>query len=165
MKTAPRIILVAVLLAAGVWGWTLLNPSPEHVIRVKLRDLAKDVSFQPGENLLVSAMSAQSLGQFFSTNVEMNLNIPGIDNNVLAGRDQIVQTALAARARLTQLKLDFPDVNVTVAPDKNSAVADLTVRAKINGDREGTAEEMKFTFQNIDGQWLITRIESVQVLG
>jgi hypothetical protein len=62
------------------------------------------------------------------------------------------------------LKVKFPDINVTVAPDKQSAVADLTVEANISGERDPMVQEMKFTLQKIDGKWLITRVETVRTI-
>jgi hypothetical protein len=53
---------------------------------------------------------------------------------------------------------------VTVAPDKQSAVADLTVQANISGEPDPIVQEMKFTLRKIDGRWLITRVETVRTL-
>jgi hypothetical protein len=60
--------------------------------------------------------------------------------------------------------VEFPDVNVTVAPDKQSATADLTVKAQAGGDRDSIWQEMKFTLQKTGGKWLITRVETVRTL-
>jgi hypothetical protein len=51
-----------------------------------------------------------------------------------------------------------------VGPDKQSAVADLTVEAKVSGERDPIVWEMKFTLRKTDGQWLITRVETVRTL-
>ena len=70
-----------------------------------------------------------------------------------------------ARERaLSGLKVTFPDINITVAADKQSAMADLTVEANIAGERDSIVQEMKFTFQNTEGGWLIARIETVRTL-
>ena len=48
----------------------------------------------------------------------------------IMGRDEITQAALAARSTVSSLSVKFLDVDVTVAPDKQSATADLTVEAR-----------------------------------
>ena len=69
-----------------------------------------------------------------------------------------------ARSRAGGLRVKFPDINITVAPDKQSAVVDLTVEANISGEHNSIVREMKFTLQKTDGQWLITRVETVRTL-
>ena len=63
---------------------------------------------------------------------------------------------------LGSLKVEFPDVSVTVAPDKLSAVADVAVKVQAAGEKDFHVQEMKFTFQKIGGDWLITRVETVR---
>ena len=79
-------------------------------------------------------------------------------------REEITQAALIGRSRAGGLQVKFPDINITVAPDKQSAVADLTVEANISGEHDSMVQEMKFTLQKTDGQWLITRVETVRTL-
>ena len=85
----------------------------------------------------------------------------------LAWRDVKVrykQAALGARSTLSGLKVTLPDISVTVAPDKQSAVADLTVVANVAGEQDAIVQEMKFTFRKTDDGWLITRVETVRTL-
>jgi ketosteroid isomerase-like protein len=164
MKIAIQIVLVAAVVAAGIWLWTFLHPSPQQVIRSRLNEMARDASFDTHQGMLAAFASARTVGDFFSTNVEVTLNLPGNQDWTLNGRDEVVQKIMAAHAMVSELKLDFPDLNVTVAPDQNTATADLTIRAQVDEDKDSTAEEMKLTFEKINGQWLITHIETVQVL-
>ena len=164
MKIAVQFMLITALAVAGVLLWPVFFPSPQRMIRQRLDEFARDASFNSSQSALAGYVSAQSAGEFFSTNVEVTLNLPGNPDFTMTGRDQIVQSIIQARAAVSELKVDFPDLNVTVAPDQKSATADLTFRAQIDGVRNSVAEEMKLTLQKIDGQWLITHIESVQVL-
>ena len=164
MKTVFRLILLAVLVALGVWLWFVLFPSPEKVIRQRLTELANRASFSSGESDLARLAAAQKLAGYFSTNVEVDINVPGRVQHTLMGRDEIKQAAFGARSTLSGLKVTFPDINITVAPGKQSAVADLTVVANIAGERDSIVQEMKFTFQQTDGEWLITRVETVRTL-
>ncbi|MGA3283436.1 MAG: hypothetical protein ABSD57_03115 [Verrucomicrobiota bacterium] len=164
MKTVFRFILVAALVALGVWLWFVLFPSPEKIIRQRLTELARTASFTSGESDLARLAAAQNLAGFFATNVEVNIDVPGRVQHRLLGRDEIKEAALGAHSTLRGLKVQFPDINITVAPDKHSAVADLTVEANVAGEHDSIVQEMKFTFQQTDDGWLITRIETVRTL-
>jgi hypothetical protein len=162
MKIALRFILFTALVALGVWLWFILFPSPEKVIRKRLTELARTASSSSNESDLARLAAARSVAGFFSTNVEVNIDVPGRVRHNLIGRDEITQAALVARSGTGSLKVKFPDINVTVAPDKQSAVADLTVEAHVSGEPDPIVQEMKFTLQKIDGRWLITRVETVR---
>jgi hypothetical protein len=164
MKTVFRLVLFAALLALGAWLWFVLFPDPERVIRQRLTELARTASFSSNEGNLARLAGAQNLAGFFATNVEINIDVPGRIQHRLLGRDEIQQAALGARSALSGLKVQFPDIKITVAPDKQSAVADLTVEANIAGERDSVVQEMKFTFQQTEGDWLITRVETVRTL-
>ena len=164
MKIIFRIVLAAALIALGVWLWFVLFPSPEKVIHKRLVKLARTVSFSPDEGNLVRLAGAQSLAGFFSSNIVVNINVPGRVQHSIIGRQEVTQAALGARSAVSGLDVKFPDINVTVAPDKQSAEADLTVEAKVAGEHDPIVQEMKFTLQKIDGEWLVTRIETVRTL-
>ena len=164
MKLVLRGILIAGLLALGVWLWFVLFPSPETIVRKRLAALARIVSFAPGQGNLAKLAAADRLAGCFATNVEINIDVPGRLQHNFVGRDDIQQAALAARESLTSLKVAFPDVNVTVAPDRQSAVADVTVVANAAGQSDSFVQQMKFTFQKTEDGWLISRVESVRTL-
>ncbi|MGA9449769.1 MAG: hypothetical protein WBW41_00330 [Verrucomicrobiia bacterium] len=164
MKIVFRLILLAALIALGVWLWFVLFPSPEKIIRQRLTELARTASFSSGEGNLARLAAAEDIAGYFATNVEVDINVPGRVQHTLVGRAEIQQAALGARERLSGLKVTFPDINITVAADKQSATADLTVEANIAGERDSIVQEMKFTFQNTEDGWLIARIETVRTL-
>jgi len=162
MKMTLRFLMLAALVALGLWVWTLLFPAPEKVIRQRLTQLARTVSFSSDESQVMRLAGARNLAGFFSTNIEVNIDIPGHTHHNFMGREEITQAALASRSGTGSLTVRFPDIRVTVAPDRQSAVADLTVEANIPGEPDPIVQEMKFTLQNIDGEWLITRVETVR---
>lgn len=164
MKLAVRLVLLAVAVTAGFWLWTILFPSPEKIIRQRLARVAADVSFGPGQNALIAANRVEQLAGLFSTNVEVTLDVPGHSSHVLASRADILQAVAAAHQQLRELKVEFLDVAVAVAADKQSATAELTARAQIAGDKNFIVQELKFTFQKTGGEWLITRVETVRTL-
>ena len=76
MKIVFRILLFAALAALGIWLWTVLFPSPEKVIRKRLMELARTVSSSSNESDLTRLAAARSVAGFFSTNVELNVELP-----------------------------------------------------------------------------------------
>jgi hypothetical protein len=164
MKIVSRLIVLVVLAALGVWLWTILFPSPEHIVRKRLAKLAQDVSFTQNENDLIKIADAQNVAGFFSSNVEVNITIPGHEEATMAGREQIQEAAMASRQQATALNVKFPDINVTVAPDKTSATADVTLDATVSGEHDAIIQELNITFQKMDGDWLISKVETVQAV-
>lgn len=157
-------LLAAALLALAFWLGSVLFPGPEKIIRKRLAALAADASFAGNEGPMVRAAKIARLLGLFSLDAEITFDAPGRGVHTLRGREDIRQAALAAQSTLSSLKLEFLDVNVTLAPDKQSAVTDLTARGRVGGDPNAFVQEMKFTFQKIDGKWLIVRVETVKTL-
>jgi len=164
MKIIIRIVLLAALAALGIWLWTVLFPRPEKVIRRRLTELSRTVSSSANESDLTRLGAARRVAGFFAATVELNVDIPELGQHNSLDREELTQLALLARSRAGGLRVKFPDINITVAPDKQSAVADLTVEANITGEHDSVVREMKFTLRKTDGQWLITRIETVRTL-
>jgi len=164
MKIVSRLIVLVMLAALGVWLWTILFPSPEHIVRKRLAKLAQDVSFTQNENDLIKIADAQNVAGFFSDNVEVNITIPGHEEATMAGKEQIREAALASRQQATALTVKFPDVNVTVSPDKTSATADVTLNATVSGEQDAIIQELNIKFQKINSDWLISKVETVQAV-
>jgi len=164
MKIVFRMVVLAALAALGVWLWLVVFPDPEKAIRKRLNELAATVSYSPSQGNLARIAAVQRLAGYFGTNVEVNIDVPGRVQHTLVGREEITQTALGARAVVSSLRVKFPDINVTVAPDKQSAVADVTLDATIAGEADQLVQELKFTMQKIDGRWLITRVDTIRTL-
>jgi outer membrane protein assembly factor BamA len=164
MKNVFKLILLAAIFALGVWFYFFLFPSPEKIIRRQLTKLARDVSFSKDEGNLVRIAHAENVGDFFSTNVEVDINVPGYEQTTLDTRAEITQAALASRQAINSLAVKFPDINPTVAPDKQSATADVTVEINASNEHDTVFQELKITFEKSEGKWLIKKIETVRTL-
>jgi len=165
MKSVWRMILLAGLATFGIWlcVYTFF-PNPKKVIHQRLIKLARTASFSSDQSNLAKLAAVEDIAGYFATNVEVDINVPGRVQHTLVGRAEIRQAALGARERLNGMRVQFPDVNITVAADKQSAVADLTVEVRIAGEQDSIVQEMKFTFQKTEDGWLITRVETVRTL-
>jgi hypothetical protein len=163
MKKKFRLMLLAVVVVAGVWFWIVLFPGPEKAIRHRLAEIARLASFNSNESPLAALGGAQKLAGFCSPALQVKLTAPANVEHTFESREEIAQSDLAARAAFGgALKVEFVDVVVTLAPDKQSAVADLTARMQSGGSNELNAQEIKFTLKKADGQWLVLRVETIR---
>jgi ketosteroid isomerase-like protein len=158
-----RAILVAALIALGIWSWGVFFPSPEKVIRKRLVELAKTASFSSKEGLVAKAWNANRLADFFTEDVEVTVELPG-DQHTLSGRAELLQAAAGTRSRFSSLSVEFPDIKVTVAPDRTSAVVNLTARGKIPGERDYYLQELRMRMVKVKRDWLINQVETVKTL-
>ncbi len=157
-------VLVAVLGGAGYWVWVTFFPNAETAVRKRLNALAEAGSFPSNESPLAKLASAQGLGNFFTTDAEILVNVPGRSQQTLSGREEVVQAALAAHSTLAGLTVNFYDIVVTVAPDKQSATANLTAKVRMPGEKDFNLQELKLELKKIEGQWLIHKVETVKTL-
>ena len=62
------------------------------------------------------------LADYFTEDVEVTVEIPG-SQHTLSGRAELMQAAAGARSMVSSLTIEFPDIKVTLAPDRTSAIA------------------------------------------
>jgi len=141
-----------------VWYWR------SRVIRKQLTELAKAASIGPREGELARVMNSQKLAGFFTPDVEITVDIPGHSLQTISGRDEVMQIAMRAHSTMSNVKVQFVDVSVSVAPDKESATAHLTAKANVPGDDVPQVQELKAQFQKVGRDWLINRVETVKTL-
>lgn len=159
-----RLVLSVAVGAFGFWAWGALHPSPAHVIRKELAELARTASIPPNESQLAKLARAQKLASFFTTDTQITLETLGRYDQSITGRDEVQEKALAARAMLGGLKVQILDVSVSVQPNGQEAVAHFTGRADVPGESTPQVEELKAGFKKVGGDWLIDRVENVRTL-
>jgi hypothetical protein len=159
-----RIVLLVILAAAGIWVWGILFPNPERQIRKRLAEVAQAASFSGKEAPAAQAYNSQLLTTFCTDDVEVMVDFPGRSHYTVHGRDELLTGAMAARGFANGLSVEFLDINITVAPDHQTAVADLTAKGKVPGEREILAQELKMKLKKIGRNWFIQKIETVKSL-
>jgi hypothetical protein len=165
MKKLVKLLILAVVLAGvGWWVWTTFFPSPETAIRKELNQLARAASFSPSETPLAKLANAQKLGSFFTTDVTVTVDVPGRSQQTLSGREELVQSALAARSVANGMNVEFFDIIVMLGPDQQTAMANLTARARVPGEKDFNVQELKFSLKKVGGDWLIYKVETVKTL-
>ena len=164
MKRVVQIVLVLAIVGLAIWGWTAAHPSPESVVRSRLNNLAKTMSFKANSGILSKAYNAEKASEFFTQDIEVDINLAGFEPLAMHGRDEVVQYVMYARAHVKELKIEFLDMNVTIAPDGQTAKVNLTGKAVVPGDRDISAQEFNFKLKKVDGKWLIYQVETVRTL-
>jgi hypothetical protein len=158
-----RVLLVGALVALGYWGWRVFFPSPEQMIRKRLSELAKAASFSSKDGLLATAWNASMLGEFFTPDVQVTVDVPGTQHTI-NGRDELLQAAVGARSEGGSLSIEFPDVKITLAADKATAVVNITAIGKVEGQRDFYVQELKLRMTKVKRDWFINQIETVKTL-
>lgn len=157
-----RLILVAGIAALAFWGWHLWSPAPEAAIRNRLAELARAACVPVNEAPLAGVINAQQLADFFTADAQVTLDVPGHSRVTFGDREELLKAAIHGRSLVSGLKVDFLDIQVTVASDQHSATSHLTARAKIPGDGGFYVQELRLTLKKARNQWLVTRVEAVK---
>ena len=164
MKIAFRLVLLAAAAGLGLWLWTVFFPGPEQVILRKISRLAATATFTAGDSNINRAAKAANLAGFFAPDAQIILDGTGQAARTLSGRDEIRETALGAFASLTTLKVRFLDVTVRLGADQQTADVSCTARVDVGDSKDFGVQELRFQLKKIDGDWLITRVETVKTL-
>jgi hypothetical protein len=165
MQKSLRLLIAAALIGLGTWGWLVVFPSPEKIIRSLLDKLATTASFEPKDSRIARVLKAQKITGFFTPDVVISLDIHGFEGGMVTvtGRDELQQAALGW-TRIGGLKIEFLDVSVIFGPDKQTAIVNLTGKATLEGQRDFFVQESNFMLKRVKGKWLIYRIETVKTL-
>jgi hypothetical protein len=159
-----RLLLAAVIVALGIWGWKVFFPGPEKAIHRNLVQFAEAISFASGEGNISRVADAQKAVSLCATNIEISVQVLGYPPQNLTGTAELFQALMLARTRLASLQVTFLDINISVEPNKESAVVDLTARGRSAAERDMQVMELKFTMRKVGGKWLIQKIETVKTL-
>ena len=149
-------LILALGLAAG--AYFVLQPwlsSDERVIRTRLDELADTVSRARQEQGVMRLGLAVNIGEFLTPDVLID---PGEPFPAIRGREAIVAMAAKAPVPGGGVRIEFVDVQVWVAEDRQSATAYLTVtgEATDRSDRDVVdARELEMSLRKTDGEWLI----------
>lgn len=158
-----RAILLGVLLLLGFWAWHIFFPNTEKAIRRRLTEIAQLASCSSTEGALAKGINAEKLGSYCTADVTISMNLPGVQP-LATGRDDVVKGALWARSNLAPISAQLSDIVVTLAPNKQSATADLTARVRASTDTDFYIQELRVRLKKLGGQWLVSRVDSIKTL-
>ncbi len=164
MKLIVRLMLLAGLIALVLWSWDFFFPTPQKVIEKHLVKLARLASFSSTDGNFKRLADTERIGSLLARNIHVVLDVPGGRGQTFDNREELLQAVMAARSSVKNLQAQFTDIGIILNPDRRSAVALLTVKAKVGGEPDLLVELLKFTFQNTNDDWLITGLETVRPL-
>jgi ketosteroid isomerase-like protein len=164
MKTAFRLVLLAAVAAAGFWLWTLLFPSPQKIILKKITSLAATATVGANDSNPIRAAKAANLVDFFTADAEIVLDLAELPNRTLSGRDEIRESALAGLASVKTLNVQFLDITVHLGADRQTAEASCTAKIDAGDRQDFGVSEVHFQLKKVDGEWRISRAETVKTL-
>jgi len=164
MKIASRLVLLAALGGLGFWLWTVLFPNPEKVVLGRISQLAAVATIRPGDGAITRAAKVSKLISFFSADAVISYDVAGLGARSLSGRDEIREIAAGGFANVKSLAVRFQDATARVGADPQSATVACTMRVSAGDDKDFGIQELRIQFQKIDGDWLMTRLETVKTL-
>lgn len=151
--------------ALGFWAFRALFPSDETAIRKLLSGMAATASLKPNESALVKLAGANKFAGFFTADVIMHLETTGGRARTIHGREELIEIVTAARANLQEAKIQLHDIVVELARDRQTALAQLTALANINGSTDPIFQLLKVRLKKIDGHWRISQVDTVKTPG
>ena len=159
----PVVLIGAVLVLAIVLVVYLMIPQDERLIRKHLSTLAETLDKEEGESPLIAAVTAKSIAGYFTQDASIHVGSPV---GTLQGHQAIVASAARARPALAGASFGFKDVNVTLNSDSSAEVfATVEVKAKHrSGETDYQVRELRLLFSKVDGDWLISQVETVATL-
>src|SRR5260221_7038859 len=161
-KRLFRVLFAAAIIALGLWGWRHFFPGPEQIVRHRLKELSKAASSTPNQTSFASLYNGQKLASFFTSDVEISVDVPGHSQRSLSGHDQLVAAAVTAWNAVGGLQVEFLDVHIILEPDKQNATVNLTGTGRTGSEPDFSVQEMKFFFTKTNEGWLIRRVKTVK---
>jgi hypothetical protein len=164
MKIASHLVLLAMLAGLGFWLWTVFFPSPEKIVLKKIASLAATATVNAADGNITRAAKASNVVSDFSNDAEIVFDISGVGARTLSGRDEIRESAMGGFANVPSMKVQFFDATAKVGADKQTAEVNCTARVNVGDSKDFGIQELRFQLKKIDGDWLITRAETVKTL-
>lgn len=162
MKLAVRLLILAVLLVLGYWAWMAAVPNPRAVIRRRLEKLAQIASFSQDEGPGTKLANVQKIGGYFADQVTVNVEVQGLDKAEYNSRAELIQSMQAARMAVGSVQAKFLGSKIEMTPGNQEAIVGVVLTVDINGEQNAVVVDLKIGMKKIGGDWLITRVETVQ---
>ena len=162
-------IVLPVLLALGVavyFGYYYLwLEDDERIILGKIDTLVELASKEGDETVFVGVSRARDIADHFTDEfyLDMGRPIPRGRSN----RDELTAGIAQARGQIASLRLRVSDRDLVLDEGGERATMELTGRGRLDhqGGRGEEARRFRVEWVKEDGEWLIERVELLEVLG
>lgn len=139
-------------------------PNEEKRVRRRIDALAEAVSIPENPTTTATIAAGDRLRGFLTSDIEVEVDMPDGGRRTFSGRPDIIRAAMAAHASAQGFRVRFFDVNITLGPDAESAIAELTAQVVQKGEEDFTVQELKFTWRKEDNEWRLAKAETVRTL-
>lgn len=163
-KIALIAIIVALLGVGGCRVYRVFFPGDAAKILKLLDELEAAVAFRASTKPLSQMGNAARLAGFFTQDVEIQAKGPGGGLRTITGRAQLQQIAFSAQSMVGGLRIRFEDVVLELGPKNGEASCRLTAIATGGGDPNPWVQILQFHFREVDGDWLVGRVETVDAV-
>jgi hypothetical protein len=163
LVSGKQIVVVGLIALVTVMGAVRLWPGDERAIRKQLTLIetvgSKALAEQPVEGLL----KATQLAGLFSD--PCRLTVTSATHAVDSSRKQIQERIVLARTWYNQLNVSLHDVTLVFAENKTAVVrGTIRLRGEGAGEQGADVQEFRAEMRPINGKWLLTAVEIVEVL-
>lgn len=160
-----KLIVIILGVALLVWVGLKLFPDDEKRIRSVLAQLVETVTIEPDDGNIQWIFKSERLAGFFTDDLVIEAEGWSRYAEPITSKVDLSQNFLALQRIATkQLNVRLSDLLVKIAPDGETATVLTSALVRINDTKDPFAQELKFTFEKVDGRWLIKRVEILQTL-
>ncbi len=162
MVSGKVVVVVLIVLVAAVCTFRFW-PSDERAIRKQLAVIEESGFKEPTEKSIEALFKAKQIAELFSD--PCRLTVTSANHVGEYPRKQIQDRILMVRASYTQASVALHDMTIDIS-ETNTAVVRCTIRLRGEGRGEAIADvhELRAEMGKIDGKWLLTAVEIVEVL-
>ncbi len=153
------------ILGALFFGKKILFPNEIDLIKKQLSFLEKIVSYDKPLAPLAMLSRSNKLKKVLNTSVTISIQTENISKKTIKSIKEVTQALFMLTKYANTFDLDFVDSKITV--DDNTAQVNTTIRGigtKSAGKDFYEAAEVIIFLAKINGKWLITKIQTVEVI-
>lgn len=141
-----------------------LFPPAEERIQRTLREAAATASFGAEAGNLARMAAINRLTGYCTADVEIRVDLPGVGGGHLVGRDQLREVAMGMHAGVRSLHIRLRHVFVDLEQDRATAGVHVIAEVRVDGNGDPWVGEFKLVMVNLEGAWLVRRIDPVRTL-
>lgn len=150
--------VTTLVLVAGCSWW-----DERAAIRERL-NACRDLVNSPAPDGIGTVTRAAEIGRCFTEDVTVDL---GRGAAPVEGREMLIGMAARLQPRTSEYRLEFADINITLAADGENANVSLTaefIKRHPDARQSMDAREFELTMRREDGEWRVARVVAIQTL-
>lgn len=156
------VLILSITILAGYLAFRFWS-SDDRAIRKQLAVIEEAGSKEPAEQSIEALFKARQIAALFSD--PCWLTVASANHGGEYPRKQIQDRMLMVRGFYTQAKVSLHDITIDLSPEKTAVVrGTIRLRGEGAGEKVADVHELRAEMRPIDGKWLLTAVEIVEVL-